>query len=272
MSLGEPNTQEQLRHYIAGPAPAGLALAADGSLDEERSFRYVDYPKLFCGQRALNRPQPQLAAKVIDFVATRIKDPSPGEHAYWLYGDEQHQLEILTDSHGLISAKPLGGEWRSGLPLALFEDRELHIPPGFQKTAWLSQWHTETEWMAAIHKTRYSNGVIGITEELSPVGDNVPGSTGIDPVLLRYERRRRELVQADLHLFASDYWNFNGRFPNPGGNHGSFLRISTHSVWMMAGAGVTAARVEEPVDSLQFARVLLGLMKIQSASKEVGLQ
>ena len=114
----------------------------------------------------------------------------------------------------------------------------------------------------AIHQTRYSNGVIGVIEELSPVAENVPGRPGTDAVLLRYERRRRELVQADLHLFASDHWNFNVRFPNPGGNHGGFLRISTHSVWMMAGAGVKVGRVAEPVDSLQFVRVLSDLMQI----------
>ncbi len=95
------------------------------------------------------------------------------------------------------------------------------------------------------------------------MSENVPGRAGISPVLLRYERRRRELVQADLHLFAADHWNFNVRFPNPGGNHGSFLRISTHSVWMMAGAGVTVSRVPDPVDSLQFAHVLLNLMHLQ---------
>ena len=104
--------------------------------------------------------------------------------------------------------------------------------------------------------------MIGLIEELSPVSGNVPGRSGTDPVLLRYERRRRELVQADIHLFAADHWNFNVRFPNPGGNHGSFLRISTHSVWMMAGAGVQAARIQEPVDSLQFVHVLSEIMKL----------
>ncbi len=259
MSLGDSNTQDQLRHYVAGPALGGLELSADGTLDEQRSFRFVDYPDLFSKQRALNRPQPELAEKPIDFVAMRIKDPAPAEHAYWLYGDESSQLEVLTDAEGRISLKPLPGQWRSGLPLALFEDPELRIPAGVQKEDWLSQWHTEQEWLEAIHKTRYSNGVIGIIEELSPVGVNVPGPAGMSPVLLRYERRRRELVQADIHLFAADHWNFNVRFPNPGGNHGSFLRISTHSVWMMAGAGVAARRRQEPVDSLQFARVLLEL-------------
>ena len=48
---------------------------------------------------------------------------------------------------------------------------------------------------------------------------------------------------------------------NPGGNHGSFLRISTHSVWMMAGAGVPAkCRVEQPYDSLKFASTVLQLV------------
>ena len=262
MSLGDSNTQEQLRHYIAGPTAAGLQLDSDGRLDEERSFRYVDYPKLFSERRALNRPQPELAEKPIDFVAMRIKDSLLGEHVYWLYGDEESQLHILTDSHGRISVKPVKGVWRNGLPLALFEDPELQLPPGTLRQEWLSDWHTEQEWFAAIHKTRYSNGVIGIIEELSPVGENVPGPAGLDPVRLRYERRRRELVQADIHLFAADHWNFNGRFPNPGGNHGSFLRISTHSVWMMAGAGVQPNRIQDPVDSLEFVRVLSRLSKI----------
>ena len=84
-------------------------------------------------------------------------------------------------------------------------------------------------------QTEYSNGVIGITEFFSPVGANVPGPPNISPVLLRYERRRRELVQPDFEIFATDHWNFNVRNFNPGGNHGSFLRISTHSVWMMEG-------------------------------------
>jgi hypothetical protein len=78
--------------------------------------------------------------------------------------------------------------------------------------------------------------------------------------LRRYEQRRRELVQADFHIFASDHWNFNVRFPNPGGNHGSFLRISTHSVWMMAGGGLPVRKVEEPYDSLNFASTILSLL------------
>ena len=151
-------------------------------------------------------------------------------------------------------------EWRVGLPLHLFEDVDLRIPPGEDRMQWLSDWHTDREWLLAIHQCRYSNGVIGITEELSPVEDNVPGTPGINPLLLRYERRRRALVAADFHVFAADGWNFNTRNFNPGGNHGGFFRISTQSVWMMAGAGLLKRQVTEPYDSLNFASTILSLV------------
>jgi hypothetical protein len=57
--------------------------------------------------------------------------------------------------------------------------------------------------MDAVHRCEYSNAVIGITEEMSPVPEYVPGSPGMSPLLLRFERRRREVVQADFHVFAA---------------------------------------------------------------------
>ncbi len=138
--------------------------------------------------------------------------------------------------------------------------QQLHLPPASDRAAWLSAWHTDREWLNAIHTCRYSDGVIGVTEELSPVGDNIPGPTGVSPTLLRYERRRRELVQPDFHVFAADHWNFNARNFNPGGNHGSFFRISTHSVWMMAGAGIPTQVIAAPYDSLNFASTILNLV------------
>jgi hypothetical protein len=60
-------------------------------------------------------------------------------------------------------------------------------------------------------------------------------------------------TEPDLLVLANYGWNFNVRSFNPGGNHGSFFRISTHSVLMFAGAGVPAGlRIEEPYDSLNF--------------------
>ncbi len=280
MSLGDNNTLHQLEHYIVGPSPGGLVLGPGGRLDEERSFQYVDNFAMLTAQRVRNNPQPALSSRPIDFVAARLPDnpyaadSALPQHGYFLFGDSDRQLLILADSAGRIMVKPVkcleqdaAGKvtwtdqpWRPGLPLQLFEDPQLRIPPKESRSAWLSEWHTEADWMNAIHLTRYSNGVIGITELLSPVADNVPGPPGASPVILSFERRRRELVQADFHIFASDHWNFNVRFPNPGGNHGSFLRTSTHSVWMLAGAGVPVEKIAEPYDSLNFPSTILDLV------------
>jgi hypothetical protein len=50
---------------------------------------------------------------------------------------------------------------------------------------------------------------------------------------------------------------------NPGGNHGSFLRVSTHSTFMLAGGDNTqiprGAVVDEPYDSLSFMPTMLAL-------------
>ncbi|MBV9759236.1 MAG: alkaline phosphatase family protein [Acidobacteriaceae bacterium] len=279
-SLGDNNTIRDLQHYIVGPAAGGLVLDASGKLDEARSFRFVDYFSLLVSQRVRNNPQAALSAQPIDFVAARLPDAGltsesdACRHAYWLYGGPRKQLLILTGSEGQIAVRPVRDlsedadgkirasplNWEAGLPLRLFEDSELNLPPGIGRSAWLSAWHTESEWMEAIHRCRYSNGVIGVIEELSPVEDNVPGPSGLAPLLLRYERRRRELVQPDFHVFAADHWNFNVRNFNPGGNHGAFFRISTHSIWLMAGAGVPHQRIDKPYDSLNFASTLLSLL------------
>jgi hypothetical protein len=40
--------------------------------------------------------------------------------------------------------------------------------------------------------------------------------------------------EPDMLILANYGWNFNVRNPNPGGNHGSFFRISAHFVFMLA--------------------------------------
>ena len=71
------------------------------------------------------------------------------------------------------------------------------------------------------------------------------------------------LAEADMLVMANDHWNFDVRGFNPGGNHGSFFRISTHSTLMMAGGSLTGIPrgrvVEEPYDSLSFVPTLLAL-------------
>jgi hypothetical protein len=280
LTLGDNNTVANLEHYVAGPGADGLVCDMNGRLDEERSFRFVNYFSLLADQRARNNPQPALSSRPVDFTAMRLPDGSydgtlnAAQHAYWLYGDKENQLMILADNAGRIAVKPIGrltqdkpGKlhwstqvWHPGLPLHLFEDAQLHLPEGTDRASWLSEWHSGRDWFQAIHMCQYSNGAIGITEELSPVADNVPGPPGIDPIMLRYERRRRELVQADFHVFAADHWNFNVRNFNPGGNHGGFFRISTHSVWMMAGPALPTKVIQEPYDSLNFASTVLMLL------------
>jgi hypothetical protein len=271
LAQGDNNSVGQIQHYVVGLSPAGIALDSAGQLDPEQTFRFINYPKLLMQQHVQNVPQKEVSAEPIDFVAMIL----PDRHSYWLYKDEQKQLVIETNAGGQIRLRPVRGlnqsdagasvnmqdiSWQGGLPLALFEDSNLHLPAGADKDEWLCNWHSEREWMEAIHECRYSTGVIGIIEELSPIAPDVPDRQGIDPVMLRYEKRRRDLVAADFHIFAADHWNFNVRFPNAGGNHGAFFRISTHAVWMVAGQGIPAKRIDEPYDGLNFASTMLSIL------------
>lgn len=286
-SLGDRNAAADILRYVVGPSAEGLAVDAEGNLDEAASFRHINYFSLFSQQVVRNNPQQGLAPRPIDFsamtlpakqVRVQIGEDAPKiSQGILLYGDEQHQLielvargggrmrirliaaaDLRADEHGQLSWKPQG--WANGFPLHLYEDENLNLPGGSNRVGWLSQWHTEQEWFQAIYRCQYSNGVIGITEELLPPLLALPEDEE-NSALGRLELRRRQLVQPDFHLFAADHWNFNVRNFNPGGNHGSFLRISTHSVWMMAGAGVPAqCHVEQPYDSLSFGSTVLQMV------------
>lgn len=283
MSLGDPNRIYDLQHYVIGPGPGGMIVDAGGHIDEQQSFRYINYPELLTSQVVRNNPQPGVSPRPVDFIAAslpvesvraQMNDMSISQAA-WVYGDERHQLLECIRRHGdsmdlrIAPIAQLAGntrnhvgwrqaEWEAGFPFQLFEDTGLVLPAGISRKDWLSEWHSEREWLDALRDCRYSNGVIGITEELiSPEFAMKPGASLLD----RFELRRRDLVQPDFEVFASDHWNFNVRNFNPGGNHGGFLRISTHSVWMMAGAGApTARRISRGYDSLNFASTILHLL------------
>jgi hypothetical protein len=271
LAQGDSNSVGQIQHYVVGLSPVGIALDNAGHLDEQLTFRHVNYPNLLLCQRAYNVPQKALSSQPIDFVAMIL----PDRRSYWLYKDDRRQLVIETNATGEIRLRPVKQlnqadagapvdvqeiPWQAELPLALFEDPNLHVPAGFDRAAWLSSWHSEREWMRAIHQCQYSTAVIGIVEELSPIGPDVPGKPGMDPIMLRYEKRRRNLVETDFHIFSADHWNFNVRFPNPGGNHGGFFRISTHAVWAIAGPGIPVRSVDEPYDGLNFASTMLSIV------------
>jgi hypothetical protein len=288
-AMGDANTIGQLRDYVVGPGPAGLVLGQGGKLDMDKSFRRVNYFQLLIDQRVRNNVQRGVSNRPIDFVATRVPlaqligtltdDQMPDGDAVWIYGGPDKQVLILsrTGINGeeyyrylpVADLRESGGkiafETRKiddGFPLRYLEDPALNIAG--DHAAWFDAWHSETEWMHAIHKTVYSNGIIGLTEQLDrhPFGDG--GLTGDEALIQRFRQRQRRLTEADLLILANDHWNFDVRGFNPGGNHGSFFRVSTNSTFMMAGGDATGIprglAVTEPYDSLSFMPTLLRLM------------
>jgi len=122
--------------------------------------------------------------------------------------------------------------------------------------------------VVARNKTEYSNGIVGLNEQLArhhneAFNTDVPGLSDDERLLRRFHHRRRELVEADMLVVANNHWNFDVRGFNPGGNHGSFLRISTHSTLMFAGGERTGIPrglvIEDPYDSLSFMPTVLAL-------------
>jgi len=294
-AMGEGNSIHELQNYVAGIAPGGLVLQSDGSLDLDRSFIHIDYFALLNGLSVRNNQQQGISNQPVDFLAVRIPrelieaaladgNTLSGD-VVWIYGGTDRQALILprTDDAGLLSLRylPVSGlkqeqdgrikfsriEWRAGLPLHIFEDRNLSVPAG-AKTEWLSDWHTDLEWLRALHKTEYSNALIGLNEQFtlftSPeMAAEAPGISNDERLVRRLRREQRRLVETDLLIMANNHWNFDVRGFNPGGNHGSFFRISTHSTLMFAGGEATgiprAAVIDEPFDSLSFVPTVLNL-------------
>jgi hypothetical protein len=254
-SLGPANTVWDLQNYIAGLGPEGLVLDAQGALDWERSFTRVNYFEALQQIRVRNNVQAAVDPRVVDFIA--VETPA----GIWLYRDASRQLLITREADRLclrpvagLTGQPSGAvaftpaSWRPGLPLAYFEDPELAFPP-----ALLADCHTERQWLEATHRTRYSNAIVSLAAHFAE-----------PPPLDPYQDRKRRLRRTDLLVVANDHWNFNARGFNPGGNHGSFLRVSTHSVLMFAGGartGVPAGvSIATPYDSLSFVPTILALM------------
>lgn len=293
-AMGDHNTLHELQSYVVGPAEGGLVLAPDGSLDMGRSFRRIDYFALLGGVSVRNNVQPGVESRPVDFVAVRVPEEAlrgalpPEERpdeAVWLYGGPDRQALILSreegsqlklrylpvanlrqSEDGRVTFERAG--WRAGLPLKLWEDARLTLPAGDDRAGWLSGWHTDLEWLHASHLTKYSNAVVGLHEQLARHGAEgtdaaAPDLSGDDRLIRRFRRRQRALVENDLLILANDHWNFDVRGFNPGGNHGSFFRISTHSTLMLAGGEQTriprGLAVEEPYDSLSFLPTLLTL-------------
>ena len=297
-SMGAHNTIHQLQNYIAGIAPGGLVVKPDGTLDMDKSFVHVDYFSLLHNLTVRNNVQTGVSNHPVDLLALRIPaelvrplitDTEIAPDVVWVSAGPEQQALILAreDAEGQLSFRYLpiknltedetghlhfeSSTWQPGFPLQILEDPQLKLPAAAQgqgREAWLSRWHSDLEWLEALHRTRYSNGLIGLHEQLARhrVGRLVADEPGIstDERLLRHLlRRQRENIEADILVVASDHWNFDVRGFNPGGNHGSFFRISTHSTLMLAGGDRTSvprgAVIEEPYDSLSFVPTVLAL-------------
>lgn len=295
-AMGEANTIYQLQNYVVGFAQPNNAplFSPDGSLDTERSLARVNYFKLLREAAVRNNVQAGVSAQPIDFVATRIErvqiaEPLGSElradEIFWLYRDEENQALILSrenkNSELLLRYLPVShlrqdasgwisfdrAAWRGGLPLLLWEDEGAEIPGN--KLEWLDDWHSDREWLRAMHRTTYSNAVVGLHELLSrhplaTLNPDQPGLSNDERLLRRFRRRQRLIVEPDLQVFANNHWNFDVRGFNPGGNHGSFFRVSTHSTLMFFGGARTGVprglRIDEPYDSLDFIPTVVALL------------
>jgi hypothetical protein len=294
MAMGDRNTIYELQNYVAGPGPNGIVVNADGSFNAEQSFVRVNYFSLLHGITVRNNVQRGLTNRPVDLIATRIArelvvplidERDIDADITWISAGADRQALLLSrrTANGELSLRylPINGltqdangrlqfkqiSWQAGLPLQIFEDPNLNIPVP-DRTAWLSEWHTDSEWLAALHKTHYSNGLVGLHEELArhdieSLSTNDPGLSQEDRLMKEYARRKRELVEPDLLIVAQDHWNFDVRGFNPGGNHGSFFRVSTHSTFMVAGGAKTnipqALDIAAPYDSLSYVPTLLAL-------------
>ncbi len=293
--MGRPNSLHDLQNYVVGLAPGGPVLAQDGSLDAEKSFVRVNYFRLLHEVALRNNVQPGVDSRPVDFVAVRLPAeriaPSlaaelrPNGDVVWIYDGAENQALILSraDASGRLSLRYLPvsnltedasgtirftrAEWRANLPLKIWEDARLNVPAG-ARNSWLEDWHTDLEWLRALHKTEYSNALIGLHEQLArhwneALDVDAQGLTEDERLLRRFRLKQREMVEADLLVMANDHWNFDVRGFNPGGNHGSFFRNSTHSTLMFWGGERTnvpkGAVVEEPYDSLSFMPTVLAL-------------
>ncbi|MDQ3805927.1 MAG: alkaline phosphatase family protein, partial [Acidobacteriota bacterium] len=144
-AMGDSNSIHGLQNYVVGPAPGGLALAPDGTLDAEKSFRRVNYFDLLGQISVLNNVQPGVSSRPVDFVAVRVPaeaiqaalgEDLRADEVLWLYGGRERQALILARTGAGLSLRYLPASdlrqgadgrvtfaraaWGAGLPLKLW--------------------------------------------------------------------------------------------------------------------------------------------------------
>jgi hypothetical protein len=291
-AMGERNSLYEMQNYIVGEADGGLTLGEDGKLDLDKSFARVNYFDRLKRQTVRNNVQSKIGSVPIDFVATRIplaafagsirEAVGMGGDPILLYGGVDKQVLLLsrTDANGTLYFKYLpvagiaedsDGKVRfqtkpisSGYPLKFYEDPAFAIPADARAT-WFAEWHSELEWLRASHRATYSDAIIALNEQMDL--HELPSDEPADAdakLIRRFRERQRHLTEADLLILANNHWNFDVRGFNPGGNHGSFFRVSTNSTFMLAGGSATSIpkglAVDEPYDSLSVMPTILALM------------
>lgn len=290
-AMGDGNNIYHLQNYVVGLSPEGLRLDSSQKLDIDKSFKRVNYFELLHSQKVTNNVQNEVTNRPVDFIAVRVplsafSNSLPelwaiNEDPIWLFGGDQKQALLLSreDAGGGQSYRylPVSGlrqdvsgkvtfqimNWSEGFPLKFFEDRNLAVS---DRAAWLNEWHSEIEWMRATHKTTYSNAVIGLNDQVDhhPLSNDDQVLSADDRLIARFRQRQRRLTEADMLILANNHWNFDVRGFNPGGNHGSFFRVSTNSTLMFAGGENTGIPrgliVDEPYDGMSLAPTLLRLM------------
>jgi type I phosphodiesterase/nucleotide pyrophosphatase len=291
-AMGDRNSIYALQNYVVGLGASGLVVDGEGSLDLDRTFVRINYYDLLKRQMVRNNVQSGISSQPVDFLATRIPresidslmpaDMRPDDDVVWLYASPDQQALVIPrgEATGQLQLRYLPiahltqdatgtihfdrANWQPDLPLRIFEDARLDTGD-VDRAAWLNEWHTDVEWLRALHKTQYSNGLIGLHEQftqfVAPETDaNAPGISADERLLRGLRRRQRRLAETDLQIFANNHWNFDVRGFNPGGNHGSFFRISTHSTFMLAGDGVPRGlAVNEAYDSLSVVPTIMAL-------------
>ena len=95
-SLGEPNSLFDLQNYAVGPAPGGLVLAGDGSLDLERSIRHINYFPALGSISVRNNVQKDVGPKPVDFIAVALKDTGALKDKIWMRRSDDRQALIFT--------------------------------------------------------------------------------------------------------------------------------------------------------------------------------
>ena len=212
------------------------------------------------------------------------------------YSDEERQVSFQlyqraarlgslgsTFRKGFLTRNPreLLDEWTAGLDtgeLMLQQmERELFRKLKDPSVRYLDYYTTSFDHVAhlnrdlktqAIHRTRYTNALISLHEHFHSHAEEIlrpeePGLSGEERLLRRFRLRQRRMVEPDLLVLARNYWNFNVRGFNPGGNHGSFFPLSTRATLMFSGGNETGIPrgllIDQPYDTLSFVPTLLAL-------------